>query len=187
MSTGREWQKGKWVFGDTPVSVPLGTPQSLRRPARHWIRACETKSLQVTAEVLGGKHFRMPQSLTQSSHGPARDGTRGFAVKGRRLAAWVTARSSGLQKYESRSTFLSGTSRYPKQNCLVWSFPRLHPTCTSDDNSITNETISTEHWRNDLAGETRGSTLWQETRQCQFVHQKPYTEWTGIELGPSRW
>ena len=71
------------------------------------------------------KHFRMPQS--PSSHGPARDGTRGSAVKGRRLAALATARSSDLQKYESRPTFLTNTSRYPKQNCLVWSFPDFTP------------------------------------------------------------
>ena len=45
----------------------------------------------------------------------------------RRLAALATARSSDLQKYESRPTFLTNTSRYPKQNCLVWSFPDFTP------------------------------------------------------------
>jgi hypothetical protein len=156
-----------------PHNFYVGQPGIESGPPR---QDCDRGQPKYSAETL--PHAVSP---THCSHGPARDGIRGFEVKGRWLAAWPTARSSDLQKYESRPTFLSSTSRYPKQNCLVWSFPGFTPLVLLTTAVLIRRVP--EHWMNDLAGETRGSTLWEETRQCQFVHQKPYTDLTGIELG----
>ena len=131
MSMERRWEDNDerriWVFGDKPLSVPICTPQLLRRPARHRIRASGTRLWQGTAEELG-RNTSACHKVQHKSHTdrPVIEPW-GFAVKGRRLAAWPTARHSDLQKYESRPTFLSSTSWYPKQNSLVWIFPDFTP------------------------------------------------------------
>ena len=134
-SMGRQRQKEKkLVFGDKPVSEPLCTPQLLRRPARHRIRASETRLWQGTAEVLGGNTSARRKSNTLLTRtGPWwNPGVWGERPVTSRLAHGTIL---GLAEIWKQTYFSFQHFPISKTELLGLKFPRLYPACPSDNSS----------------------------------------------------
>ena len=92
---------------------------------------------------------------------------------------YVPTRRTG----KSERIFLSNASRFSKQHCLLEGSQTMS-ICPGKGNADIK--MSMEQWWNYTE---RGKPKYSDKSlsQCQLVHQRSHMDWSGIELGPSRW